>query len=85
MKYLNNITDFFNRYSKLVTNVSKGLLFMEPTENNWDSLGQPTADCPIYSYRERFDGGVNQIPIDELDLENQKEISEKLEEEFGGL
>ena len=85
MKGLKNILNTFNLYSSLLDGFSKVLIFITPTKNNWSSLAQPTDDCPVYAYRERDDGGYNQVPLDELSVMNQKEISEKLDDEFGDV
>lgn len=85
MRYINNILGLFNNYSNIIDNVSRILVFFSPTKNNWTSLGQPTPDCPVYAYRERLDGGQNQIPVNELSTDNQKEISDKLDNEFGSV
>ncbi len=82
---MNNIKNIFNIYSSVVDGVSRVLIFLRPTKNNWSALAQPTKDCPMYAYRERLDGGYNQIPVKELSENNKKEISEKLEDEFGDL
>jgi len=74
MKGLKNILNTFNLYSSLLDGFSKVLIFITPTKNNWSSLAQPTDDCPVYAYR-----------VDELSVMNQKEISEKLDDEFGDV
>ncbi len=85
MKFIKNIITIFGLYSKMIDGVSSVLTFISPTKNNWTSLAKPTPDCQIYAYRERLDGGVNQIPIRNLPIENQKEISNKLDDEFGNV
>jgi len=82
---MNKIKIIFNLYSDLINDVSKMITFIRPTKNNWSALGKPTDHCPIYAYRERFDGGFNQTPIQDLSLNNQLEISNKLNDEFGDL
>lgn len=85
MKFIKNIITVFGLYSRMVDGVSSVLTFISPTKNNWTSLAKPTEDCPIYAYRERLDGGFNQIPIRDLPIVNQQEISEKLDDEFGNV